>query len=66
MHSIFRSVFQILIISLTLSFLSFAQNYEIIESTSDHITIKFSFNNSYSVSDTLVDGRKYNIIKGEE
>ncbi|MGB5847082.1 MAG: C25 family peptidase propeptide domain-containing protein, partial [Ignavibacteriaceae bacterium] len=66
MHSIFRYVFQILIISLTFTFLSSAQNFKIIESTLDHIIIEFNFNNFYSVYDTLVDGRKYNVIKGDE
>jgi len=66
MHSISRSVFQIIIISLIFTFLSSAQNFKIIESTSDHLTIEFNFNNSYSVYDTLVDGRKYNVIKGDE
>jgi hypothetical protein len=66
MHSIFRYVFQILIISLTISFLSSAQNFKIIESTSNHITIEFNFINFYFIYDTLVDGRKYNVIKGDE
>jgi hypothetical protein len=66
MHSIFRSVFQILTISLTFTILSSAQNFKVIESTSAHITIEFNFNNFYSVYDTLVDGRKYNVIKSDE
>ena len=66
MHSIFRSVFQVIIISLSFTFLSSAQNFNIIESTHDHITIEFDFSNSYTVSDTLVEGRKYQIIKGDE
>jgi len=66
MYSNLRSVLQIIIISLTFTFLSSAQIFKIIESTSDHITIEFNFNNSYSVYDTLVDGRKYNVIKGDE
>ncbi|MCZ6702269.1 MAG: C25 family cysteine peptidase, partial [Ignavibacteria bacterium] len=66
MHSIFRSVFQIIIVSLACTFLSSAQNFNIIESTHDHIIIEFDFSNSYTVSDTLVDGRKYQIIKGDE
>ena len=66
MHSIFRSVFQIIIVSLACTFLSSAQNFNIIESTHDHIIIEFDFSNSYTVSDTLVDGRKYNVIKGDE
>ncbi|GMR25012.1 MAG: hypothetical protein BMS9Abin39_0287 [Ignavibacteria bacterium] len=66
MHPIFKSVFQIIIVSLTFTFFSSAQNYKIIESTQDYITIEFDFSNSYTVSDTLVDGRKYQIIKGDE
>jgi len=66
MNSISRIVFQILIVSLTFTFLSFAQNFKVIESTSDHITIEFNFNGYYFVYDTLVDGRKYNVIKGDE
>ena len=54
MHSISRFVFQILIVVLTFTFLSFAQNFKVIESTSDHITVEFNFNKYYSVYDTLV------------
>lgn len=66
MRSFFWSIFQIIFVSLTFTFLSSAQNFKIIESTQDHITIEFDFSNSYNVYDTLVDGRKYQIIKGDE
>ena len=45
---------------------SFAQDYKVIESTSDHVTVEFNFANSYVVKDTLISGKKYNIIQGDE
>jgi len=66
MQSISLSLFQIIIVSLTFTFLSSAQNFKIIESTQNHLMIEFDFSNLYTVSDTLVDGRKYQIIRGDE
>ena len=54
------------IIFLVLSNLNFfGQTYKVIESGTEHIIIEFNFANSYKVIDTLVDGRYYQKIRGE-
>lgn len=42
------------------------QNYKILESASDHIKIEFDFDKKYQIVDTLIDGNKFNLIKGDE
>ena len=43
---------------------SFPQKYKVIESTNDHLTFEVDFRNSYTVKDTLIDGRKFQRIYG--
>ena len=43
-----------------------SQVYKVIESENDHVIIEFNFNNSYSVVDTIVEGRTYQKIRGED
>jgi hypothetical protein len=45
---------------------TFGQEYNIVESTNDHIVVNFNFENSYSIIDTLIDGSKYQIIRGSD
>ncbi|GBD88602.1 lys-gingipain precursor [bacterium BMS3Abin03] len=58
----------LLLILTSFIFLSktYAQNYRVLESTSDHITIEFNFFNSYVVVDTVIDGRSFQIIRGDD
>jgi len=42
----------------------FPQNYKVIESDIDHITVEFDFSNSYAVIDTLINGKQYQKIYG--
>ena len=58
--------FLILFISVILSFNSFAQKYKVIDSSVDHITVEFDFNNSYTILDTLINGKQYQKILGDD
>jgi Peptidase family C25/Propeptide_C25/CARDB len=66
MYPFFRFFYLLVVILLTSTLFTFAQNFKIIESTQDHITIEFNFNNLYTISDTSVEGRKYQMIRGDE
>ena len=57
-------LFLILLITLLPNFNSFPQKYKVIESTNDHLTFEIDFSNSYSINDTLIDGKKYQKIYG--
>jgi hypothetical protein len=37
-----------------------------VESAQDHIVLEFNFNGRFEVRDTLVDGKKFNFIKGQK
>jgi hypothetical protein len=66
MYSNFRSLL-ILHIFLVISFSqSFSQVHKILESTVDHIKVEFDFSDAYSIHDTLIDGRKFQVIAGNE
>ena len=43
----------------------FSQQFKINESSDDHIILKFDFENSYFIIDTLIDGNQYQIIRGK-
>jgi hypothetical protein len=45
---------------------TFAQRYSIVESTTDQLTVEFDFSGSYSIRDTLIDERKFQVIIGDE
>jgi hypothetical protein len=64
MQLLSRSFF-VLFIILVLNLKSYTQPYQVLESGVDHITINFNFGNSYTVVDTLSDGRLYQKIRGE-
>ena len=63
MKVISRSFFVIFILFL-LTFKSFPQNYKVIESSFDHLTVEFKLDNSYQVVDTIVEGRTFQKIRG--
>jgi hypothetical protein len=66
MHSNFRllAILHILLI-ISLS-QTISQVHKIIESTNDHLTVEFDFSDSYSIRDTLIDERKFQVIVGDE
>jgi len=41
-----------------------AQNYKLLESTSDHVKIEFDFNGVYNIADTVINGNTFQLIKG--
>ncbi len=43
----------------------FAQNYKILESTSEYIKLEFNFQNSFTVKDTVIDNKNFNYISGK-
>ncbi len=44
----------------------YSQNYRILESTNDHLKLEFNFEGKYSLSDTLIDGKTYTFVKGDD
>ena len=42
-----------------------AQNYNVLESTPDHIKIEFDFQNSFTINDTVIDSKDFNYISGK-
>src|SRR3989304_9843351 len=66
MNSISRTLTLLNFLLLIFISQSFAQKYKIIESNIDHITIEFDFVGSYSVEDTIVNGKKFQKIRGNE
>ena len=61
-YSVLCSLFFSLIFFINLS----AQSYKILESKNDHITLEFNFSNDYLLVDTLINGDKYQLIRGKE
>lgn len=57
-------VFFVSLILLLKSQITNAQVYKVIESANDHIIVEFNFGSSYSVVDTIVDGKTFQKIKG--
>jgi hypothetical protein len=45
---------------------SFSQYHKIIESTNEQLTVEFDFSDSYSIRDTLIKERKFQVIVGNE
>ncbi len=58
----FCSYFILLFLS---SYSVFAQNYKVLESTSDYIKLEFDFQNSFIVKDTVIEGKNFNYIAGQ-
>jgi hypothetical protein len=46
--------------------LTYSQNYHVLESTSGHVILEFNFTGVFNVRDTLIDGKKFNYIKGQK
>ena len=46
------------------SYSVFAQNYKVLESTSEYIKLEFDFQNSFVLKDTVIDGKNFNYISG--
>ena len=44
----------------------FPQVYKVIESGTDHIIVEFNFGNSYTIVDTIIEGRAFQKIRGED
>ena len=65
MQKLFRFLL-VLFIIFFVSFNSHPQVFRVIESSSDQITIKFNFSNSYNIIDTIFNGLSYQKIKGED
>ncbi|MBK9099577.1 MAG: hypothetical protein IPM14_15985 [bacterium] len=57
-------VFFVSLILLFISQITSAQVYKVIESANDHIIVEFNFGSSYSVIDTIVEGKTFQKIKG--
>jgi hypothetical protein len=55
-----KTIFILIILSLSLH----SQNHRIIESTQNYLTIEFSFDEVFSLNDTLIKGIDYTIIRG--
>lgn len=53
-----------LLLSLLLSSTLFAQNYKVIESTPESITVEFSYGGKYQIIDTTFDGKTFQKIVG--
>jgi len=66
MNSISRTLTLLNFLLLIFISQSFAQKYKIIESNIDHITIEFDFVGSYSIEDMIVNGKKFQKIRGNE
>ncbi len=47
-----------------LSVNEFAQSYKILESSSDHIIVQFNFSEGFSLRDTLIHGKSYQYVRG--
>ncbi len=60
------SVFFIILLLYITPLNLFAQNYKVLESSVDHIIIEFNLSKYYFVTDTTVEGRKYQKIRGED
>ena len=43
----------------------FAKNYKVLESTPEYIKLEFDFQNSFTVKDTLIEGKNFNYIAGK-
>jgi hypothetical protein len=43
-----------------------AQSHKILESNDNHITIEFDFNNSYGITDTVINGKKLQKLNSSE
>ena len=54
-----------LLLLLVLAYPVFAQNYKVLESTTDYIKLEFNFQNSFTVRDTIIDNKKFNYITGK-
>lgn len=54
-----------LLLSLFLSSLIFAQSHKVLESTSESITVQFSFGGKYRVIDTTLNGKTFQKIAGK-
>ncbi len=61
-----RKVFPFLLLVLILVKTSSAQNYKILESNDEGIKFEVNFNDVYSIKDTAIDSRLYQLIKGGE
>ena len=59
-------ILKIFFISLSIFSYSFSQDYKILESNDNHITLEFSFINNFIVIDTLIDGIKFSFIKDSQ
>ncbi len=66
MHSNFRLIFLLHLLILPSLSQSFSQKHKVVESSNEYIIVEFDFSNSYVIENTIVDGRKYNVIKGDE
>lgn len=66
MKKIYLNILKVFFLSLFIIGYSFPQDYKILESDDDHITLEFNFANHFSVIDTLIDGIKFSFIKDSE
>ncbi len=58
-------IYRYLLLILLFTFPVFAQNYKVLESTSEYIKIEFNFQNSFSVRDTVIENKNFNYISGK-
>ena len=57
-------IYSYLLLIVLFTFPVLAQNYKVLESTSEYIKIEFNFQNSFTVRDTVIDNRNFNYISG--
>ncbi|MGA9294680.1 MAG: C25 family cysteine peptidase [Ignavibacteriaceae bacterium] len=58
-------IYRYLLLILLFTIPVFAQNYKVLESTSEYIKIEFNFLNSFTVRDTVIDNKNFNYISGK-
>lgn len=54
----------ILVLPFLLNF-SYSQNYKVLESDDNHLTLEFYFKDNFLIEDTLIDGVKFTLVKNK-
>lgn len=63
MKKFHRFLCNVFILTLFIPFISYSQEYKIIESDNDHIILEFNFHNGFVIKDSVIDGAKFSFIK---
>jgi len=66
MNLIFRTPSLLILFLLIGVAQNFAQKYRIVESDFDHLTVEFNLTGFYNLNDTLINGQKFSVVKGDE